>query len=67
MISRPNSFNAQRKAEERHVEAGGYVGYECDHVGGFPYRLCSSLTVFTNAGAVCTGVRVPLECARMGP
>lgn len=67
MISRPNSFNAQRKAEERRVESGGCVGYEYDHVGGFPYRLCSSLTVLTIAGAVSTGARVPLNASAWTP
>ncbi|MFL9901241.1 MipA/OmpV family protein [Paraburkholderia fungorum] len=43
------------------IEGGGFVGYEYDHAGSFPYRLRGSLTVLTNAGVEYTGARVVLN------
>jgi MipA family protein len=43
------------------VEAGGFVGYEYDNQGAFPYRLRGSVTVVTNAGIVYTGARVSVN------
>jgi hypothetical protein len=43
------------------VEGGGYVGYEYDNAGSFPYRLRGTVTVLTNAGAVYTGAHVTVN------
>jgi MipA family protein len=43
------------------VEGGGFLGYEYDHGGAFPYRLRGSVTVVTNAGIVYTGARITLN------
>jgi outer membrane protein len=49
------------------VEGGGYVGYEYEHAGSFPYRLRGSVTVLTNAGAVYTGARVSVNGSAWAP
>jgi outer membrane scaffolding protein for murein synthesis (MipA/OmpV family) len=43
------------------VEAGGFIGYEYDNRGAFPYRLRGSVTVVTNAGIVYPGARVSMN------
>lgn len=43
------------------VEAGGFIGYEYDNQGAFPYRLRGSVTLMTNAGIVYSGTRLSVN------